>query len=935
MTRELIPLHPYRLPAHHSLMLNEDDAAIFMNGYLSLWHPMALRGASGPPRIASHYDHETPSPGHVYAVPESPTLFLPDDWEQRVVQAGAVCFKATTDRAGTQARLLRALVPSAVATEVQVATGLAEAHDEGTNLYQAIGLGYAVLQAVYEAMDHLPQLVEEDFWRDITQALEATEAAARRQHLQAAAHRLREAREVLYPNVVHFAELMLLEAQPTLTLPPWLLGTRLPINLIGSARHDENMEQHAPEQLACIRQRVESEELEVCGGPLVEREDALLPIESQLWNLRQGLARYQKVLGHEPRVFARRRFGASPQLPSLLHAAGLYKAILLQFDESVVPQYRSAVIEWTATDGKRLETFTRKPQLADRASTYFHLAHHLAQTMLHDMAATFVLLHAEKPAASFHADWLALHELAPVFGQHVTLTRFFAEVLAGEYPPALAADQFHSAYLDDLTTRKQERPVSRFAEHARGRRAVENACTLAGLHRGVSRAASSAELQAQCAQAEDVFERGEAEADALVHAAEQAALAKLAERLLARAAGETPGHLLLNTCSFARRVAVELKGVRTPLPAPARATQIEGDTARVVVGLPPLGFAWLPNGVTAGTKVAMPRGQPVEGRLLHNEFYEAEIDEQTGGLRALRDPRRGGSRLAMQLVYVPGGSARVLDVRTTSTGPALGEIVTKGELLDGFNNLLAAFRQRFRCWWGRPILEVRIDLEPIGPLDGYPWHNCFAARFAWRDEKAFLYRGVNQLRCQTTHNRPESPEFFEIHATSKGPAFLAAAERTAILTGGLPFLQRQQGRMLDVILIPPGETATTFELGLVLDQEDPAQAAQDFITPVSVLPVAKGPPHVGASAWLFYVDAPNLLLTSVRPAADGRDAVVARLVESRGVATPAELHCVRPPTRAVLVDEKGTELGEATVNGSAVSLYLSAGEMQLVRVEFA
>src|SRR5438105_3307708 len=96
--RELIVLSPYRVPAKDSLMLGEEDVASFLNAYLSLWHPLALRGAAEPPRVASPYDYDNPVAGHVYAIPESPPVFLPDDWDERVRNVGAVAFRAGADR---------------------------------------------------------------------------------------------------------------------------------------------------------------------------------------------------------------------------------------------------------------------------------------------------------------------------------------------------------------------------------------------------------------------------------------------------------------------------------------------------------------------------------------------------------------------------------------------------------------------------------------------------------------------------------------------------------------------------------------------------------------------------------------------------------------------------------------------------------------------
>src|SRR4051794_26076572 len=108
-TRELFLLSPYRLPTQNTLYLGDDDVAAFLNGHAALWHPAAVLGAAGPPRIASPYDHEQPTAGHVYAVPESPPLVLPDDWDQRVRDAGAAAFRATPDRAATLANLAAAL----------------------------------------------------------------------------------------------------------------------------------------------------------------------------------------------------------------------------------------------------------------------------------------------------------------------------------------------------------------------------------------------------------------------------------------------------------------------------------------------------------------------------------------------------------------------------------------------------------------------------------------------------------------------------------------------------------------------------------------------------------------------------------------------------------------------------------------------------------
>src|SRR5262245_4263538 len=107
--RERILLSPNRLPTHTTLYLSDEDVSAFLNGHAALWHPAALAGASGPPKLGSPYDYEQPAAGQVFAVPESALSVLPDDWEARARAAGAVVFRALPDRAATLGNLREAL----------------------------------------------------------------------------------------------------------------------------------------------------------------------------------------------------------------------------------------------------------------------------------------------------------------------------------------------------------------------------------------------------------------------------------------------------------------------------------------------------------------------------------------------------------------------------------------------------------------------------------------------------------------------------------------------------------------------------------------------------------------------------------------------------------------------------------------------------------
>jgi alpha-mannosidase len=391
---------------------------------------------------------------------------------------------------------------------------------------------------------------------------------------------------------------------------------------------------------------------------------------------------------------------------------------------------------------------------------------------------------------------------------------------------------------------------------------------------------------------------------------------------------------VFNPCGFTRRVALELDDFPGPIPVadPVKAAQFDGAAAKLVVEVPALGFAWVPHPERAAglnpAALPKPRLKTADGTTVRNEFFEAEIDPATGGLRSFRDARLRMNRLGMQLVFNPGSKSRCRSV-TASAGAALGEVVAEGDILDEHDGVLATFRHRLRAWVGRPALEVRIELDPRHAPTGYPWHAYYGARFGWRDDRAALFRGVNGANAQTGYTRPVSPDYLEARLL---------AERSFVFTGGLPFIQRHGTRMADVILIPEGEQGRQFELLLAMDREYPMQTAAGWVAPTPVVMTEKGPPPVGPSGWLGHLDLPSLLLTDLRPADPGEGmvrAVAARFVECSGYGGSADLRFARDPARAVAIDGEGNPLQEVALVGGAVPLEFSAGETFRVKVEWA
>lgn len=932
--RQLFLLSPYSLPTDHPLMLSDADMAAWLNGYLALWHPAALVHATQPPKQASQYDHEQPSAGHVYAVPDSPPLYLPDDWKARVEETGAGAFESAADGAATLASLRQALQRVDASAENAARLDL---DDDRVRAFQAIGFGYLMVEHLFDAMQHEHILSQGDFWQDVHNAVSALndpDPASYRSHLQTAADKLQAAREVVYPTTIHLLDLLLPDERNLESSLPATFCTAMPMNLIASANVLRRIQEEYPERFAELKVRIDERSgvpsIEICSGAECEREDVLLPVESQLWNLRQGISAVKEIIGADVRVFARRRSSFHPQSPLFLQSAGYEKALLLAFDGAVAPTHRSTVVSWSSPDGKQLDAFCRAPKAAHESGTFFNLVHALHESITQDSAATLAISHTTSTPAAGYAAWQELSRFGPVLGEWTTFSRFFTDAMAGEYAPAATVDEFFADYLEERTTAKLPDAVSGFARQLRQRRRLDAAWTYTAIHRvlGVGAQAENAStLEADLNRIESKLETGTTPLPEVTEAEGRAA-ALLADRLQAKASPHTPGYMLLNPCSFIRRMSVELPNA-TPfaVEGPIKAAQQHGDKALLVVEVPAFGFAWIPRS-SPGAAAMKPRLTMADSCVVRNEFLEAEVDMQTGSLRAIRDPRTRINRLGQQLVFNPGSVMKAKEVRVTANGPALGEITSEGAILNQQNEVLATFRQRFRAWLGRPLLDLRIEIYPEKAPEGYPWHSYYGARFAWRDERATLFRGQNCGSFITNHTRPLTPEFLELRL---------GRERTTIFPCGLPFHQRHGSRMVDVILVPEAEQARVFDIAIGLEREYPAQTALGLASPPTIIPVEKGPPHSGPSGWLFHLDAPNIVVTSFRPVnapEDSNAAFVATMIESTTYSTSAELRCVRNPSRAAQLDAAGQATMEYPINGDAVSLEVTGNDLVRVQVEF-
>jgi alpha-mannosidase len=639
-------------------------------------------------------------------------------------------------------------------------------------------------------------------------------------------------------------------------------------------------------------------------------------------------------------------------LPQLLVRLGFTGALHANLDDGQFPRAEQSKFRWEGVDSSALDAVARIPLDASRPESFLGLPTKMGETMDLDHVATMVFAHWPGQSSVWYDDLRRMSDYVPVLGKFVTAGEYFDQTQTSGRISKFKPDTYRAPYLKQAVIRKQPNPLSRFVEHYRrqalasGIEALETLVTL--LRPGDGNAPPIG------TSLRDVMTRDD---DALQDALREATQS-LAQVLPREQPGSDArrGSFIANPLSFSRRVGIELPA-EMALPnvsGPVQAAQQQAGRKVAVVEVPAMGFAWIgpgageappPKPAAGGFWSRLKPGSAktgdkslVEGSTLRNEHMEVVIDERSGGIRALNDYRTRGNRLSQQLAFrlpsprpKPGdvwhdpdldaaySSMVAQSVEVTASGPALGEIVTSGELRDPEGKRLAGYRQTYQLWRGSQVLLVQVELDVAEEPRVDPWNSYYAARFAWADETAELRRSVSWGGHATQAKRLESPLYVEMQTEKT---------RTAVLCGGLPYHRRVGDRMLDTLLVVRCETARRFRLGIGLDLSYPLPAALELLNPPLVVDDVGVSPKPAASSWLFHLDAKNIVATHWSPLVEeGRVAgFVVRLLETEGRAGRAKLRSFRPVARARQTDLRGETLADLRTEEDAVQLDFTAHE---------
>ena len=931
----LLPCHSLEdFPQHHQ----GDEAAGLLANWTALWHPALIAGAGAAPSW-HRVDNPPEELSHrLLLVPSVSADQLPTGFADRANESGACLIRRLQDR---QEIIRRAF---------DHADELAQDIDESL-VRDFLALGYCFLQVqlLTRQMRYSSNLDEVYF---NTQLVAGAVAAANgdtqlaSDKLTACFNLLGEERDHYYSVDAFLIDLtMVTEKTLGLSLQSELAQGG-PINLLAAGELGAHLAEQEPETHAALAQALADGHVGLISGEYVERRLPLLSCETVLAELRRGVNAWRSSLGHIVVVYGRRRFGLTPLLPQVLEKLGFTGSLHATMDDGRFPLGTQIKTRWEGSDGAAIDAIARAPLDAGKPEVFLNLATKLGESMDTDHVATLMFAHWPGHASVWYEDLRRCAKFGSALGKFVTVSDYFRDTYMPGHLDRFTADQYRSPYLKQSIIRAEADPLStvqRYWQRNTSLAAAESLSTLGTLVQGTHTpvAAGDARLAVDCAS--DVPDATDVD---------QQLSERLADAMQAFAAciprgdgAKEAGYLVMNPFSFVRRVGVEMPQLSAlpKIEKPIYAAAESANTKHVVVDVPPMGFVW----VTPARSPSKQRPSPLlaedlRGRdnlvVIRNEFLEATINPTTGAMQSLKDYGKRGNRLSQQLALRAAGPRRQVgqawhdsdesveysvmaadSVEVSAATTAYGEVVVSGRLLDHEGKLQAKYRETFRLWRGTRILHLEIALDPMIEPAADPWNAYYACRFAWADETAELFRGVNQTRQKANRKQLEAPLYIEINT---------GEIQTTVLTGGLPYHKRIGDRMLDTLLSVRGERQKTFHLGLGVDLPQPHNEALGMLAPETLVYQTAAAPQSGDSSWLFHIDARTVVATHWEPVSEGGAiaGVRVRLLETSGRAVRARLSAFRPVSSARTMNFAGEPRGECQLNEGRVQLEFSPGE---------
>lgn len=930
--QELVILLPCHSLEDFPVYSEGEEAQGLLAAWTSLWHPALVHSAQSMPTWARMDDPPTEVEGRLLVIPPVSHTELPTGFRQRVKESGGLPIRKKQSRDEILETALAALDDAP------------EFDPEWVQDFLALGFAYLQVQILTRQMRYSSNLDEVHFANQVVAAVNAaaeqnTELAEEK--LTACFDLLSEERDIFYSVDSFLIDLVMLTPATLGAAFMSELQANSPVNFLLSAGVLEALQTpEKAEACAALRQAWQEGRVGLIACDHGETPLPLMSMESLATAVDAGLKQVEAVLGQSPRVYGRRRFGLTPHLPQVLQKCGVHCALHATLEEGRFPEAAQIKSQWEGADGTTIEAIAKAPLNASLPETFLGLALKTGESMDMDHVATLCLAHWPGAASPLLNDLRRAARRTTALGSFITVEKYFKETDEPHHSEKFPASLARSPYLRQAIVRRQEAPLSRWVRYHQARSRLAAAASLHHLAALVARAEPGAEAGAvadSLAAGAELDQKCETQsldqADAALKAAKESLGNAATEVAAALRLPSGEGKLILNPHTSVRRTLVSLEGFAS-LPQPGGGVyaieQVDGDM-QAVVDVPPMGYLHLAPG---GGDVDRREPLLAEGLQLRNEFFEVLINEATGGIASVQSYTIRGNRMSQQLALRMSGKVgeRAMysqmvcdDYRVLETSRLTGVIRTSGRLIH-HDETVATFQQTVRVTRGSRVLELDVELDNITELKSDPW-NCYVAnRLAWKDESSGIACDLNQARASMgDRKRLEAMHYVDIRN---------GAESLTVFPDGLPFHRRVGLSSLDTILAVRNEPVKSFKLGLGVDLQHPLQEALGRAAPPAMADGSYAAPEP-ASAWLFRLQAKNVVATSWRPlGAEAEGHLEVRLLETAGRSAQVKLQSFRSIASAWTVDLSGNKRSECEVQDGAVALELGPRQWSLLRLEW-
>lgn len=956
--------------------LPEDGAASLLNAVACAWHPRLLQLSTSIP-LLRQAESLSGYPGRrIILVPSASESWMPHEWRSVLRDQGHIVISNCV----TREEWLTA-IHGALEHEFSTVTSVDNSTKPEQDLVpHFLSLGTVLLQTqlLSRRRHHFVDPDNTLIGREVRQAADAFlngDADTAKVHLQRCFEHVRETRERFHPMNCYLIDICIPSDDEAPETILDLLQSPTKLNLFATGRDLTRWTSQNSGISEALSSALSGERIGLLSGHDHETRTSLGSMATTVADIQRCKSLFQKTLAHTPRHWARRRFGLTASMPQLLSHLGFESAFHVALDDGLYPDRERSQFEWQAPDGSMIAAASRIPLAIDSAAGFLRFADRYNESMQDDSTAALFLARLPILKSPWMTDLQIAATYAPVLGEFVTMDQL-CHAAGGT---RLAEQHDHSDYLAPFLIQssvlKTEPPVSGPATLRLLNQRLESLQTIRGIaglirsQEGMPGLSSQlSELEAAVADLElqhvDVLDSSPERMQKLLETASQltARLNEIESGLLSAIQKRIPakecsrrGLFLLNSLPFARYAAISWPDnwARPAESSVIELAEVNGGKERLLVKIPPGGFAWLTESQSPQTmhpvmKEARGEAPLAEPLTLRNRHFEVTLSDRTGGIASVTWHQQRGNRLSQQscfryerAVTLPDdGSgevrktsyaiASIISQRVVEAGLVFASVETICELVSPVDgSRLATVIQTTSIDRVQPRIQIQLRFENIkSNVKGNPWLSYYGCRFAWDNESAAITRAVMGQAGGFRAERFESPDYVEVSDTD---------HRVVIVPHGRPYHRRSGPRMLDSLLIVEGESAREFQFTVEFDQPFPLRTAADAMTPLAMLETTGSAPAGAASSWILGLSAKNVEIVNTRYKAvteDESESLNLLLSETDGVAVDCLIKTARKPTAAFAINAEMTEKSALPISDQGTLISLSAFKIREVQLIF-